>query len=278
MAALYIVATPIGNLEDISARAIKVLQQVAMVFCEDTRHSKMLLNKVGVTTKLRSCHEHNEAERVVELCDLLAKGLSVALISDAGTPLVSDPGYRLVSAAREAGFDILTVPGCCAAIAALSISGLPCHEFQFAGFLPHKKQARQKLLESKLSNPVTTIYYESVHRVKETLIMLADLAPRREIFLAKELTKQFEQSKKGTPELVLQWLLAVPERLRGEFVLIVGPVEQTKNGMVANADRLLALLQGELPPKRVAHIVSEVTGISKKELYQQLVRDADSSA
>jgi 16S rRNA (cytidine1402-2'-O)-methyltransferase len=279
MSALYIVATPIGNLEDISARAVKTLQQVSVVFCEDTRHSKMLLDKIGVETKLKSCHEHNEAERVAELCDLLAAGASVALISDAGTPLISDPGYRLVLAARQAGFDVLAVPGCCAVIAALSVSGLACHEFQFAGFLPHKKQARQKALTARLHNTVTTIYYESVHRIKETLTLLVELMPDREIFLAKELTKQFEQSKKGKPEEVLRWLLAVPERLKGEFVLIVGPSERPEMGAAIDidADRLLALLQKELPPKRAAHVVSEVTGVSKKILYQRLVRsDADS--
>ena len=278
MAALYIVATPIGNLEDISVRAVQTLQQVAVVFCEDTRHSRMLLDKVGVTAKLKSCHEHNEAERVTELCDLLTAGESVALISDAGTPLISDPGYRLVSAAREAGFDVLAVPGCCAAIAALSVSGLPCHEFQFAGFLPHKKSARQKLLAMKLDNTVTTIYYESVHRIKDTLLILADLVPDRVIFLAKELTKQFEQSQQGRPQQVLDWLLAVPERLKGEFVLIIGPAEPAETGKRINTDQLLSLLQKELPPKRAAHIVAEVTGASKKDLYQQLIQDADSSA
>jgi len=279
MSVLYIVATPIGNLEDISKRALKTLQQVALVFCEDTRRSKIFLDKMGIEAQLQSCHEHNEAGRVSQMYDLLAAGQSIALISDAGTPLVSDPGYRLVVAAREAGFEVLTVPGCCAAIAALCVSGLPCHEFQFAGFLPHKKQAKQNLLEAKLYNPVTTIYYESVYRIKETLELLITLVPAREIFLAKELTKQFEQSKKGKPEQVLHWLLAVSERLKGEFVMIVGPAEQSEVGTSIDTDRLLVLLQKELPPKRVAHITSAVTGIPKKVLYRRLAQsDADSSA
>ncbi|WP_196801695.1 16S rRNA (cytidine(1402)-2'-O)-methyltransferase [Thioalkalivibrio sp. AKL7] len=267
------VATPIGNLGDMSPRAGEVLGRVQRIAAEDTRHSAGLLAHLGVHTPLVSLHEHNEAERIPSLLEALKAGESVALISDAGTPLVSDPGFRLVRAAREAGLDVRAVPGPSAPLAALAVAGLPSDRFCFEGFLPHAAGARQRRLEALLVQPVTTILFESSHRVRAAAANLAQLAPGREVFLARELTKQFEEHYRGPAGELPGWLDADSNRTRGEFVLILGPAPAPDTGGEADIplsdehERLLAALLHELPLKRAARLLSDATDLPRNRVY-----------
>ncbi|WP_026313091.1 MULTISPECIES: 16S rRNA (cytidine(1402)-2'-O)-methyltransferase [Thioalkalivibrio] len=267
------VATPIGNLGDMSPRAGEVLGRVQRIAAEDTRHSAGLLAHLGVHTPLVSLHEHNEAERIPSLLEALRAGESVALISDAGTPLVSDPGFRLVRAAREAGLDVRAVPGPSAPLAALAVAGLPSDRFCFEGFLPHAAGARQRRLEALLVQPVTTILFESSHRVRAAAANLAQLAPGREVFLARELTKQFEEHYRGPAGELPAWLDADSNRTRGEFVLILGPAPAPDTGGEADMplsdehERLLAALLHELPLKRAARLLSDATDLPRNRVY-----------
>ncbi|WP_081617330.1 16S rRNA (cytidine(1402)-2'-O)-methyltransferase [Thioalkalivibrio sp. ALMg11] len=266
-------ATPIGNLGDMSPRAGEVLGRVQRIAAEDTRHSAGLLAHLGVHTPLVSLHEHNEAERIPSLLEALMAGESVALISDAGTPLVSDPGFRLVRAAREAGLDVRAVPGPSAPLAALAVAGLPSDRFCFEGFLPHAAGARQRRLEALLVLPVTTILFESSHRVRAAAANLAQLAPGREVFLARELTKQFEEHYRGPAGELPAWLDADSNRTRGEFVLILGPAPAPDTGGEADMplsdehERLLAALLHELPLKRAARLLSDATDLPRNRVY-----------
>lgn len=270
---LWVVATPIGNLGDMSPRAGEVLGRVQRIAAEDTRHSAGLLAHLGVHTPLVSLHEHNEAERIPSLLEALMAGESVALISDAGTPLVSDPGFRLVRAAREAGLDVRAVPGPSAPLAALAVAGLPSDRFCFEGFLPHAAGARQRRLEVLLVLPVTTILFESSHRVRAAAANLAQLAPGREVFLARELTKQFEEHYRGPAGELPAWLDADSNRTRGEFVLILGPAPAPDTGGEADMplsdehERLLAALLHELPLKRAARLLSDATDLPRNRVY-----------
>ncbi len=270
---LWVVATPIGNLGDMSPRAGEVLGRVQRIAAEDTRHSAGLLAHLGVHTPLVSLHEHNEAERIPSLLEALRAGESVALISDAGTPLVSDPGFRLVRAAREAGLDVRAVPGPSAPLAALAVAGLPSDRFCFEGFLPHAAGARQRRLEALLVQPVTTILFESSHRVRAAAANLAQLAPGREVFLARELTKQFEEHYRGPAGELPAWLDADSNRTRGEFVLILGPAPAPDTGGEADMplsdehERLLAALLHELPLKRAARLLSDATDLPRNRVY-----------
>ncbi len=270
---LWVVATPIGNLGDMSPRAGEVLGRVQRIAAEDTRHSAGLLAHLGVHTPLVSLHEHNEAERIPSLLEALKAGESVALISDAGTPLVSDPGFRLVRAAREAGLDVRAVPGPSAPLAALAVAGLPSDRFCFEGFLPHAAGARQRRLEALLVQPVTTILFESSHRVRAAAANLAQLAPGREVFLARELTKQFEEHYRGPAGELPGWLDADSNRTRGEFVLILGPAPAPDTGGEADMplsdehERLLAALLHELPLKRAARLLSDATDLPRNRVY-----------
>lgn len=270
---LWVVATPIGNLGDMSPRAGEVLGRVQRIAAEDTRHSAGLLAHLGVHTPLVSLHEHNEAERIPSLLEALRAGESVALISDAGTPLVSDPGFRLVRAAREAGLDVRAVPGPSAPLAALAVAGLPSDRFCFEGFLPHAAGARQRRLEALLVQPVTTILFESSHRVRAAAANLAQLAPGREVFLARELTKQFEEHYRGPAGELPAWLDADSNRTRGEFVLILGPAPAPDTGGEADTplsdehERLLAALLHELPLKRAARLLSDATDLPRNRVY-----------
>ncbi|WP_196800400.1 16S rRNA (cytidine(1402)-2'-O)-methyltransferase [Thioalkalivibrio sp. ALMg13-2] len=267
------VATPIGNLGDMSPRAGELLGRVQRIAAEDTRHSAGLLAHLGVHTPLVSLHEHNEAERIPSLLEALRAGDSVALISDAGTPLVSDPGFRLVRAAREAGLDVRAVPGPSAPLAALAVAGLPSDRFCFEGFLPHAAGARQRRLEALLVQPVTTILFESSHRVRAAAANLAQLAPGREVFLARELTKQFEEHYRGPAGELPAWLDADSNRTRGEFVLILGPAPAPDTGGEADMplsdehERLLAALLHELPLKRAARLLSDATDLPRNRVY-----------
>lgn len=268
---LYVVATPIGNLEDISARALRVLREVALIAAEDTRHSSRLLQHFGIATPLAACHEHNERDEGGRFLTRLQAGDDVALISDAGTPLISDPGYHLVRQARAAGIRVVPVPGACALIAALSAAGLPSDRFIFEGFLPAKAAARRARLELLKEEPRTLIFYEAPHRILECLADLAVVfGDERPALLGRELTKTFE-TLQGLPLAQLHaWVEADTNQQRGECVLVVAgwQVPQGEEAVNAEAVRVLDLLLKELPVKRAAALAAEITGVRKNLLYQ----------
>ena len=268
---LYVVATPIGNLEDVSARALRVLAEVALIAAEDTRHSARLLQHFGIATPLAACHEHNERDEGGRFIKRLLAGDDVALISDAGTPLISDPGYHLVRQARSAGIRVVPLPGACAVIAALSAAGLPSDRFIFEGFLPAKQAARRARLELLREEPRTVIFYEAPHRILESLEDLeAVFGPERPAVLARELTKTFE-TLQGLPLGELRsWVAADSNQQRGECVLVVGgwQAPQGDDAIDQNARRVLRLLLAEMPVKRAAAVAAEITGIRKNLLYQ----------
>lgn len=268
---LYVVATPIGNLEDISARALRVLREVALIAAEDTRHSSRLLAHFGIQTPLAACHEHNERNEGGRFIERLQAGDDVALISDAGTPLISDPGYHLVRQARAAGVVVVPVPGACALIAALSAAGLPSDRFIFEGFLPAKAAARRSRLEALKAEPRTLIFYEAPHRILESLGDFEDLfGGERMAVLGRELTKTFE-TLKGLPLGALRaWVEADSNQQRGECVLLVEGWEapQGESAVSAEALRVLDLLLAEMPLKRAAAVAADITGVRKNLLYQ----------
>ncbi|MDO1529519.1 16S rRNA (cytidine(1402)-2'-O)-methyltransferase [Fulvimonas sp. R45] len=265
---LWVVATPIGHRDDISARAIAVLREATVIAAEDTRHSRPLLQHCNVATPLVALHEHNEREAVDGLVRRMLDGESVALISDAGTPLVSDPGFRLVRAARAAGIRCVPVPGACAAIAALSVAGLPSDRFVFEGFLPPKPAARRARLERLASEPRTLIFYESSHRVAESLADLRDVfGGEREAVLARELTKLFE-TVIGEPLAELAARVAAdPDQQRGECVLLVAGRGEEADARLAEGQRIFAILRGELPPAKAARLAAAISGAPRKALY-----------
>ena len=265
---LFIVATPIGNRDDISIRALQVLQSVDLILAEDTRHSKRLLDYHCINTKLRACHEHNEEKLIDSIAAQLKGGLDVALISDAGTPLISDPGFVLVRALREQGLEIVAVPGPSAVIAALSIAGLPTDRFYFAGFLPAKSAARRERYGELGLQTCTTAVLESSHRIKASLEDLAQvLGPQRGIAVARELTKKFETVIVGTVAEVLTKIDADPDQLKGEFVVLIAGAEQSASGHEIDPQRLMRVLLQELPLKKAAKLAAELTGMRKNELY-----------
>jgi 16S rRNA (cytidine1402-2'-O)-methyltransferase len=270
---LYVVATPIGNLEDLSARARRILQEVDLIAAEDTRHSGQLLAHFGIKTRQFALHDHNEAQAVSSLIDRLRNGDSVALISDAGTPLVSDPGFRLVSAARASGIPVAPVPGACAAIAALSVAGLPSDRFVFEGFLPAKRDARQRYLKTLRFEARSMIYFESVHRIDATLQDLVTcFGHDRPAFLGRELTKRHEQCLTTTTGQLLKERVAESIPLRGEFVLVVGGA--TEDG--ADADRidareLLAELLVHVPGSQAVDIVARLSGRKRNQVYREML-------
>ena len=268
---LYVVATPIGNLDDISARALRILREVALIAAEDTRHSQRLLQHFGINTPLQACHEHNEREQGGRFLTRLLAGDDVALISDAGTPLISDPGFHLVRQARAAGVRVVPVPGPSAVIAALSAAGLPSDRFIFEGFLPAKAAGRRARLEALREEPRTLIFYEAPHRLLESLEALRDaLGAERQVVLARELTKTFE-TLKGLPAGELcEWVRADANQQRGECVLLVAgwQAPEGDESVSAEALRVLDLLLAELPVKRAAALAAEITGVRKNLLYQ----------
>lgn len=271
---LYIVATPIGNRDDVSCRAIETLKQVSCIYCEDTRHSKPLLQYCGIDTKLKSLHEHNEADRIVEIEDQLQQGLSLALISDAGTPLISDPGYLLVKALREKRCVIQTIPGPSALIAALSIAGVATDRFCFEGFLPAKSKARQDQLKHIQQNTSTVVCYESSHRIDKTLNDIALIMPDRDMVLCKELTKQFETAISGKPVEVIDWLNQDSKHSNGEFVLIFDKLDlladQSNNELIqTNLDELIRLFGPHCGKSGLAKALSQLTGQKRQDIYQR---------
>ncbi len=230
---LYLVATPIGNLEDITLRALRVLKECDVIAAEDTRHTGRLLHHFGISKPMLSYFQFNEARRSEELLERLARGEKVALVTDAGSPGISDPGERVVRAARVAGFRVEAVPGACALVAALTASGLPTDEFHFIGFLPHKSGGRRKRLESALQLPGTLVLYESPFRIEKLLGELREVAPAREVILARELTKKFEEFLRGKPEAL--WQILQQRNLRGEFVVLIAPPGELSDGDAPSA-------------------------------------------
>ena len=268
---LYVVATPIGNLDDISARALKVLRDVALIAAEDTRHSMRLMQHFGIPTPLAACHEHNERDEGSRFLSRLQAGDDVALISDAGTPLISDPGYHLVRQVRAAGIKVVPVPGPCALIAALSAAGLPSDRFIFEGFLPAKAVGRRARLEAVKEEPRTLIFYEAPHRILECLEdMELVFGGDRVALLARELTKTFE-TLNGLPLSELRaWVASDSNQQRGECVVLVAGWQAPEGDEAVSAEtlRVLDLLLKEMPLKRAAAVAAEITGVRKNLLYQ----------
>ncbi len=268
--ALFLVATPIGNLGDISARAVETLESVDLVAAEDTRHSKRLLQHFAISTRLLAYHEHNEEQQAPVLIERMLNGQSVALISDAGTPLVSDPGYRLVNAALDSGLAVIPVPGPCAAIAALSVSGLPTDRFVFEGFPPARRGARNNYLQALKPEQRTLVFYVSCHRITETLADMQQVfGGHRRAVIARELTKAFETVRRASLDELLAWVESDANQRKGEFVVLV-------EGAVPNADErqqelteLLQVLVEELPVKQAAGIAARLTGGHRNEIYKQ---------
>jgi 16S rRNA (cytidine1402-2'-O)-methyltransferase len=265
-AGLYVVATPLGNLADITLRALDVLRRADLIAAEDTRHSATLLGHYGIRAPMLALHEHNETEAAARVVRAVAGGEAVALITDAGTPGVSDPGARAVAAARAAGCAVIPVPGPSAVTAALSVAGLAGPRFLFCGFLPVKAAARQREIEALRGLPWALVLYEAPHRIAETL---ADLAAgfdaARHIVIARELTKAFEQVVRLPLGEAPAWLAADPNRSRGEFVLVVDGAAQASD--LGEATRVLRLLMEELPPSRAARVAAQISGVARGTLY-----------
>lgn len=267
--ALQVVATPLGNLDDITLRALDALRHADAIACEDTRHTRQLCERHGIRAPLLALHQHNENQAAEKVVALLREGKRVALVSDAGTPGISDPGARAVAAVRAAGFAVVPLPGPSAAIAALSAAGLPDARFLFAGFLPTKATARRAEIEKLAAMPAALVFYEAPHRIEE---MVADLAatlePQRTLVVARELTKLFEQIAAMPLAAGPAWFAADGNRRRGEFVVIVsGPPPRT--GLDAESERVLAALLAELPVKQAAKLAAVITGAPKNELYRR---------
>ena len=267
---LYVVATPIGNLKDMTYRAVEVLSQVDHIAAEDTRHSARLLKQYQIHTPCSALHEHNERQVAHSIIEKIRQGETWALISDAGTPVVSDPGYFLIKEARNQNIKIVPIPGPNAAIAALSASGMPSDRFVFEGFLPAKTTARQKHLHSLAAESRTLVFYESPHRLLASLQdLVAVLGGERQAIFARELTKTYETIQQGSLAHILEWVSADAQQLKGEMVLIVAGAEKASASGDEMADTLLSVLLEELPVKQAAHLASKITGIKKNELYQK---------
>ena len=268
---LYVVATPIGNLQDLSGRALEVLRAVPLIAAEDTRHSKKLLAHYGIGTRMMAVHEHNERDITASLLRHLAAGEDVALVSDAGTPLISDPGFYLVRAAREVNVRVVPVPGASALIAALSVAGLPSDRFLFEGFLPSKQAARQQRLQALAAVTVTLVLYESSHRICASLRdMVECLGGAREATVARELTKTFETILYGSLDELLVRVESDANQQKGEFVVLIhGAQARERSAVDAETLRMLELLITELPLKQAAGLAAKISGLSKNVLYEE---------
>ena len=266
---LFVVATPIGNVEDLSPRGCRVLEQVDLIAAEDTRRTRRLLSRIGVETSTISYHDHNEAERCPQLLERLARGESIALVSDAGTPLISDPGYSLVSNARQAGIEVVAIPGPSAAIAALSISGLPADRWVFEGFLPRRRAARKSRIAALSQEPRTIIFFESVHRLRATLADLEAGLGDRPAFLARELTKMHEECRLASlAELAEQ--AAEGAFGKGEIVLVVSGAPSQAEGDHARVVELYAQLREELAPSDALRVTARLSGVSRNAVYRMI--------
>jgi 16S rRNA (cytidine1402-2'-O)-methyltransferase len=268
---LFVVATPIGNLEDLTPRARRTLADVDLIAAEDTRHTRRLLSHFGIKTPLLALHDHNEQGLADKLVGDLLAGESIALVSDAGTPLISDPGFRLVQAAHRQHVSVSPIPGASALTAALSVAGLPTDRFCFEGFLPAKKKARCDALSLLTNETRTMVFYESVHRVDECLAdMISVFGADRSAYIGRELTKLHEQSIYASLEGLLQQLCDEDVVKKGEFVIVVAGAEQAESSRL-DIDRLLVELSGKLPGKEVAKVIARATGEKRNALYQRLL-------
>ena len=266
---LYIVATPIGNLGDMVPRAVEILQSVTAIACEDTRHSKKLLDHFAIDKPLFAYHDHSDKKSSDNILARLSSGNDIALISDAGTPLISDPGYRLVRAARQQGIAVIPVPGACAAIAALSVAGLPTDRFRFIGFLPAKTTQRKKVLQELAAVPETMVFYEAPHRIMETLRdSLEIFGGEHSGFMAREVSKTFETYLHGTLAELLTVVEADSNQQRGEIVLVLAGRESSDSSVTVDGEKILRLLLGELPAAKAAALTAKITGGDKKQFYQ----------
>lgn len=268
---LYIVTTPIGNLGDFSPRGQQTLSSVDLIVAEDTRHSRNLLNYFGIDKPLFSLHEHNEASRIDSLIQRLLQGDSVAQISDAGTPLINDPGYLLARRAREEGIEITAIPGPSAPVVALSLSGLPVNRFSFEGFIPSRAVAREQFLQQLAAETRTLIFFESPRRVVESLqAMRSCFGPERRVSVARELTKIHESVHTAPLCELIEWMESDSNNRRGEFVLVVeGAQEEDKDD--SEAYRIVEIIARELAPRKAAAVAAEITGVRKNKLYRSLV-------
>ncbi|WP_435927988.1 16S rRNA (cytidine(1402)-2'-O)-methyltransferase [Dryocola sp. BD613] len=274
---LYIVPTPIGNLGDITQRALSVLQSVDLIAAEDTRHTGLLLQHFAINARLFALHDHNEQQKSETLLAKLQEGQSIALVSDAGTPLINDPGYHLVRTCREAGIRVVPLPGPCAAIAALSAAGLPSDRFCYEGFLPAKSKGRRDALKAIEQEPRTLIFYESTHRLLDSLDdICAVLGESRYVVLARELTKTWESIHGAPVGELAAWVKEDENRRKGEMVLIIeGFRAQSDDALPADALRTLALLQTELPLKKAAALAAEIHGVKKNALYKYALENSE---
>ncbi|MDH2916375.1 MAG: 16S rRNA (cytidine(1402)-2'-O)-methyltransferase [Gallionella sp.] len=268
--ALYVVATPIGNLSDITLRAIEVLSAADTIAAEDTRNTKYLLQHHGINdARLLALHQHNERGAAEKIVALLGQGLSVALVTDAGTPTVSDPGALLVDAVRNAGYRVIPIPGASAVVTALSASGLSAPHFLFYGFLPNKSSARCSALQTLVEHPYTLVFYEAPHRILDCAKdLLTVFGGEREVVFAREITKLFESLHRCKLSAALDWLNSDPNNLRGEFVLLVSGA-QPREGLDAETEKTLSLLLEELPLKQAVQLAVKITGGNKNELYER---------
>ncbi|MGH2425904.1 MAG: 16S rRNA (cytidine(1402)-2'-O)-methyltransferase [bacterium] len=266
---LYVVSTPIGNLEDLTLRALRILKEVDIVACEDTRHTRILLAHYGIVKPLLSYHEQNERQRTAELLERLRADASVALVTDAGTPALSDPGYAIVHAASAQGIPVIAVPGASAVTAALAVAGLPTNRFAFLGFLPRKSAERKRTLEALASIPWTLVFFEAPHRLRDMLQDVEDVLGDRQVAVGRELTKRFEEVIRGPVSEVQDHFRTT--KPRGEFTVVVaGAGENAKTALSAEAD-LRELLEGGMPPKSAVQIVARRHRINRRDVYQMML-------
>lgn len=277
--ALYVVATPIGNVGDLTLRAVNILANVDAIACEDTRNTGHLLTRFGLHKELIATHEHNEREAAQRIIERLHAGQRIALVSDAGTPAVSDPGARLVDAVHAAGLRVIPLPGASAAVAALSASGLVNDRFHFIGFLPAKTAQRETALRALLADTATLVLYEAPHRIEETLESLAVVfGPQRRIVFARELTKLFEEIHRCTLGEAKAWLAGDANRRKGEYVIVIEGAPVAREGDDAEAERVLRILLAECPVKQAASLAARITGLKKNALYERALQLKDSAA
>ncbi|TNF35522.1 MAG: 16S rRNA (cytidine(1402)-2'-O)-methyltransferase [Gammaproteobacteria bacterium] len=270
---LYVVATPLGNLGDMVPRAIDILQTVDLIAAEDTRHSRKLLDHFAITTDITAYHDHSTEAKREALLRLLQEGKSLAVISDAGTPLISDPGFKLVQQARQRGVTVVPVPGACAAITALSAAGLPCDRFVFEGFLPAKASARCKALQQIATESRTIVFYESSHRIEASIgDMVTVFGPDRQAVIARELTKLYETIHGDTLQGLQAWLGASPDHCRGEFVVMVAGADPVASMDADEGVRVGRLLAAELPVSQAADLAARITGLPRRAIYQALLK------
>lgn len=263
---LYVVATPIGNLDDMSRRAVETLQSVQLIAAEDTRQSGKLCARYAIATPMVSYHEHNELQQTSMLLERLRAGDDVAVVSDAGTPLINDPGFRLVAAARDESLAVVPIPGPCAAVAALSAAGLASHRFYFEGFLPARAGARKARLEKLGARPETLIFYESVHRLQDSLGDMCEvLGGERRAVLARELTKLHETIRRDALQELAQWVASDPQQRKGEHVILVEGAAESEDG---EGERVLEILCEQLPVSQAAELAAKITGAARNRLYR----------